>query len=115
MRRLVFGVLAIVLAFGGTAVASPSRAGVPDEIKHQIGYYDHEGAKVRYIITPNVASEVVGVYINYKPAKQARDGSWYRVMESQKFGANHWVYTTIQTEAVEFDQWVRYRNLYPKE
>lgn len=115
MRRLVLAVLAIVLTFAGTANATKAEAAAPDEIKTQHGYYDTEGAKVRYIITPNVASEVAAVFINYKPARQARDGSWYRVMPSQKFVDNHWVYTTILTEAVEFDQWVRYRNLYPKE
>ena len=114
MRLLGF-VLAVILAFAGVSAGTPAKAAVPDEIKTQHGYYDYEGAKVRYVITPKVSSEVVGVLINYKPARQARDGSWYRVMPSQKFGANHWVYTTIQTEAVEFDQWVRYRDLYFKE
>lgn len=106
-------VLAVILAFAGTAAGtSKANAVVPDEIKTQHGYYDHEGDKVRYIITPRVSSEVVGVLINYKPAKQARDGSWYRVMPSQKFAGNHWVYTTVQMEAVEVDSWVRYRSLY---
>lgn len=116
MKRLLLPVVALVLAFTGVSYASSTAdAAIPDQIKTQRGFYDYEGEKVRYIIEPRVSSEVHAVRINYKPARQARDGSWYRVMESQKFGANHWVYTQIETEAVVLESWVRYRNLYPQE